>query len=84
MPKAIAPSAPCVDVWLSPHAIVIPGWVSPSSGPMTCTIPWSPDTSSPGANRWMPCLAQFFSSADVISSAITSRNGRRCELVGTM
>ena len=35
MPKASAPKAPCVLVWLSPHTIVIPGWVSPSSGPMT-------------------------------------------------
>ena len=40
MPNATAPNAPWVDVWLSPHAIVIPGCVSPSSGPMTCTIPW--------------------------------------------
>ena len=29
-----------VAVWLSPHTIVIPGWVRPSSGPMTWTIPW--------------------------------------------
>ena len=40
MPNAIAPNAPCVDVWLSPHAIVMPGCVNPSSGPMTCTMPW--------------------------------------------
>ena len=40
MPKAIAPNAPCVDVWLSPHAMTIPGCVSPSSGPITCTMPW--------------------------------------------
>ncbi len=39
MPNAMAPNAPCVDVWLSPHAIVMPGCVSPSSGPMTCTMP---------------------------------------------
>ncbi len=42
IPKAIAPNAPCVDVWLSPQAIVIPGCVRPSSGPMTCTMPWRP------------------------------------------
>jgi hypothetical protein len=35
MPNATAPNAPCVDVWLSPQAIVIPGWVNPSSGPIT-------------------------------------------------
>ncbi len=30
MPNAIAPKAPWVLVWLSPHTIVMPGWVSPS------------------------------------------------------
>ena len=40
MPNASAPNAPCVDVWLSPHTMVMPGWVSPSSGPITCTMPW--------------------------------------------
>ena len=42
MPNATAPNAPCVEVWLSPHAIVIPGCVSPSSGPMTWTMPCDP------------------------------------------
>ena len=27
MPKASAPKAPCVAVWLSPQTIVMPGWV---------------------------------------------------------
>ena len=40
MPKASAPKAPCVAVWLSPHTTVMPGWVYPCSGPMTCTMPW--------------------------------------------
>ena len=39
MPKARAPKAPCVLVWLSPHTTVMPGSVRPFSGPMTCTIP---------------------------------------------
>ncbi len=39
MPKASAPKAPCVDVCESPHTIVMPGWVKPSSGPITCTMP---------------------------------------------
>ena len=39
MPKAIAPNAPCVEVCESPQAIVMPGWVSPSCGPITCTMP---------------------------------------------
>ena len=40
MPKARAPKAPWVDVWLSPQTTVIPGWVRPSSGPMMWTMPW--------------------------------------------
>ncbi len=56
MPKATAPNAPCVDVWLSPHTMVMPGWVSPSSGPMTCTMPWF---SCPNPNSSTPKLAQF-------------------------
>ena len=41
MPNAIAPNAPCVEVWLSPQTTVMPGWVSPSCGPTTCTMPCS-------------------------------------------
>ena len=40
MPKASAPNAPWVDVWLSPHTMVMPGWVRPCSGPMMWTMPW--------------------------------------------
>ena len=40
IPKASAPNAPCVEVCESPHTIVMPGWVSPSCGPMTWTMPW--------------------------------------------
>ena len=29
MPKASAPNAPWVEVWLSPHTTVMPGWVRP-------------------------------------------------------
>ena len=42
IPNASAPNAPCVAVWLSPHTMVIPGCVRPSSGPMTWTIPSRP------------------------------------------
>ena len=42
MPNAMAPTAPWVDVWLSPHAMVMPGWLSPSSGPITWTMPCLP------------------------------------------
>ena len=40
MPKASAPKAPWVEVCESPQTIVMPGWVTPSSGPITCTMPW--------------------------------------------
>ncbi len=39
MPKARAPKAPWVAVWLSPQTMVVPGRVSPCSGPTTCTMP---------------------------------------------
>ena len=39
IPNASAPNAPCVAVWESPQTIVMPGWVTPSSGPMMWTIP---------------------------------------------
>ena len=42
IPNASAPNAPCVEVCESPHTIVIPGCVSPSSGPITWTIPSRP------------------------------------------
>ena len=39
IPNASAPKAPWVAVCESPQTIVIPGWVIPSSGPITWTIP---------------------------------------------
>ena len=42
-PRARAPAAPCVEVWLSAQTTIIPGWLMPCSGPTTCTMPcpWS-------------------------------------------
>ncbi len=40
MPWASAPNAPCVEVWLSPQTMVVPGSVKPCSGPTTWTMPW--------------------------------------------
>ncbi len=40
MPKARAPKAPWVLVWLSPQTRVAPGRVKPCSGPMMWTMPW--------------------------------------------
>ena len=39
MPKASAPKAPWVAVWLSPQTTVMPGCVAPISGPKTWTTP---------------------------------------------
>ena len=46
MPCASAPKAPWVEVWLSPHTMVVPGSVKPCSGPITCTMPWRTSSSS--------------------------------------
>ena len=51
MPKAMAPNAPCVAVCESPHTTVVPGWVRPSWGPTTWTMPCS---RSPMGCRRMP------------------------------
>ena len=40
MPWASAPKAPCVEVWLSPQTMVMPGSVKPCSGPTMWTMPW--------------------------------------------
>ena len=58
MPNASAPNAPCVEVWLSPHTMVLPGCVNPRSGPMTCTIPLR---LSPSANSSTPNSLQLLS-----------------------
>ena len=39
MPNAMAPKAPWVEVWESPHTMVMPGCVRPCSGPITWTMP---------------------------------------------
>jgi hypothetical protein len=65
MPKASAPKAPCVLVWLSPQTMVMPGCVAPSSGLMTCTMPRRasrmPNSSTPNSaafcSSWRTCLA---------------------------
>ena len=69
MPKASAPKAPCVLVWLSPHTIVMPGCVRPSSGEMTCTMPCR---SWPSGNSGMAAARQFSSSARTWAAACGS------------
>ena len=52
IPNASAPKAPWVAVCESPHTSVMPGTVSPCSGPITCTIP---RRGSPTPKYVMPC-----------------------------
>ncbi len=81
MPKASAPNAPWVEVWLSPQTMVRPGWVSPSCGPMTCTMPWS--RSPMGASR-MPNSAALRRSASTCARLTGSAIGARTSSVGTL
>jgi hypothetical protein len=55
-PNPRAPNPPLVQVWLSPHTTVAPGRVSPSSGPMTWTIPCSGESMS---NNLSLCAAKL-------------------------
>ena len=72
-PKARLPSAPWVEVCESPQAMVMPGWVRPSSGPMMWTIPCS---SVPRPKKRMPCSFVLRSMACIIASACSSAKGR--------
>ena len=79
IPNASAPNAPWVAVWLSPHTIVMPGCVSPSSGPMTWTMPW---VSLPKAWSGIPKSRQFVSSSAIWVAACMSMIGRPRGVVG--
>ncbi len=80
-PKARLPSAPWVEVCESPQAMVMPGCVMPSSGPMMCTMPWC---SLDSPKKRMPCSFVLRSMACIICSASPSAKGRRWSSVGTM
>ena len=71
MPKAKAPKAPCVLVWLSPQTMVMPGWVTPISGPTTCTMPWMGPLMS---HRVMPNSSQFSRSVRTCVAASTGQS----------
>ena len=82
---ASAPRAPWVEVWESPQAIVMPGWVTPSSGPITCTMPWRllrmPYSGMPNSSQLRSsaatCLRERWSA--IASSEVRSRGS-----VGTL
>ncbi len=81
MPNASAPNAPCVEVCESPHTTVMPGWVSPSCGPMTWTMPWP--ASPIGCSR-TPNSAQFLRSVSTWVRDTGSAIGARMFWVGTL
>ncbi len=81
MPKASAPNAPWVEVWLSPQTMVMPGWVRPCSGPMTWTMPWS---GSPIGYSVMPNSAQLARSTSTCLRQIGSAMGWSMSAVGTL
>ena len=72
MPKASAPNAPWVAVWLSPQTIVMPGSVRPCSGPMMCTMPCP---GSPIGKFVMPNSAAFWRSTSTWRAEIGSAIG---------
>ena len=78
MPNASAPKAPCVAVWESPQTMVMPGCVSPSSGPMTWTMPrvaepW-PWNGIPNSRQfssiWRSCLTASSSAIGIDGSSV--------------
>ena len=81
MPKAIAPKAPCVLVWLSPQTIVMPGWVRPSCGPTTWTMPWS---RSPSGCSRTPNSSAFLRSVSTWVRETGSLIGLSQSRVGTL
>ena len=81
IPKAIHPIAPWVEVWLSPQTIVIPGWVSPVSGPITWIIPFR---AVPTLKMVIPFSAQFFSSVASCLADSGSLTGRCWSWVGML
>ena len=81
MPKASAPKAPWVAVWLSPQTTVMPGCVAPCSGPMTCTMPC---LSLCTPKQVMPNSLQFFSNCSSCLRAMGSRMGSERSVVGML
>ena len=81
MPKASAPNAPWVAVWLSPHTIVMPGCVKPCSGPTMCTMPWRGSSMSKSAT---PNSRQFSVSVSTWTRLSSSSMPAPRSVVGTL
>ena len=82
MPKASAPNAPCVEVCESPQTIVMPGWVSPSCGPTTCTMPCSASPIGCSADAELRAVARAASRPGCARPG--RRSAGRCRAVGTL
>src|SRR3954449_10110357 len=81
MPNASAPKAPWVEVWESPQTTVMPGWVRPSCGPTTCTMPCS---ASPRGCSGTPNSRQLARSVSTCVRDTGSAIGRSMSVVGTL
>jgi len=81
IPSAKAPKAPWVAVWESPQTMTVPGRVSPSSGPMTWTIPcqrW------PTPKQVIPLSSQLRRSVSIWARLISSAPPTTSAVVGTL
>ncbi len=81
MPKASAPIAPWVEVWLSPQTMVVPGRLRPSSGPMMWTMPWR---ASRSGMYGTPNAATLLSSVSIWMPAFRFLDGQARSDVGTL
>jgi hypothetical protein len=79
MPKASAPNAPCVLVWLSPQTMVMPGCVTPISGPTTWTMPWIGPSMS---HKVMPKSSQFWRNVRTCVAASAGHSAMSVPRVG--
>ena len=81
IPKATHPKAPWVEVWLSPQTMVMPGCVSPVSGPTTWIMPLRGD---PIGKMVMLLSAQLAYSAATCAADCGSAIGRCWSCVGML
>ena len=81
IPSANAPKAPCVAVCESPQTMMLPGTVRPSSGPITCTMPWK---RCPAPKQAMPLSSQLRRSASICALLMASAPETPSPVVGTL
>ena len=79
MPKASAPKAPCVDVWLSPQTIVMPGCVSAELGPddVHDALLGRVEVVERDRRTRRSCASSFASCASACASTTASPRGKR-------